>query len=122
MAKIFLEYLLCGGILSLGRLLGLGVYLHVVEEDGTHLRGRADVELLAGHGVDLLFHLRNLVLEPRAHLQEGRGVDAYACPLHFGQHAHQGEFNVGQQRSHLPLCHLGLEGARRRRLRSASSQ
>ena len=97
-----------GGVAGLGAL-GLR-HPPLLEEHHLELLGRAEVDLLADHGVRRLGSVADADGEPLLELLEELVVDGDADLLHAGQHVDERQLDVGEQAGAAALGQLVVEG------------
>ena len=93
----FEQGILGGAVLPRFGLFGLGVEFQVVKEHLAHLCRRCGVEAHACQFVAFGLELVHLFGECDGVLAEGFHVNAGASQFHAGQHAHEGQLDVGHQ-------------------------
>ena len=96
-----------GGVAGLGAL-GLG-HVELVEQHDLELLGRAEVDLLADHGVRVVGGLPDLGGEVALELLEMVDVDGDADLLHVREHVDQRQLDLGQQAGAAGGLHLAVE-------------
>ena len=81
----------------------------LLEEDLRELHRRADVELVADGGVDLLLEAADLARQRLRHLVQRAGVDGDAVQLHPREDGDERHLDLVEELRHLLLAELRLE-------------
>ncbi len=101
------EHVAVGGASGAG--LAAARQAQFLEEDLRQLLRGADVELLAGLLVNLLFELRHFLLEPLRHGAQRGHVEADALEFHLREHRDERHFDLREEVVHLLLAQLLVE-------------